>query len=75
MAIVAGSDTTATTLTAMWHLLLRNPEIMQRLEEEVDSHFNEVTDPWGEDAVQKMSTMMWLNSIMSVNSPHYSDCG
>ncbi|KAF7979721.1 hypothetical protein HWV62_41076 [Athelia sp. TMB] len=66
MAIVAGSDTTATTLTAMWYFLLRNPEIMQRLEEEVDSHFTEVTDPWGEDAVQKMSTMMWLNSIICI---------
>ncbi|KAF7973257.1 hypothetical protein HWV62_15681 [Athelia sp. TMB] len=69
MAVVAGSDTTATTLTAIWYFLLRNPIIMQLLEEEVDAHFADGIEQWGDEAMRKMSGMVRLNAIMSVRSP------
>jgi cytochrome P450 len=36
LAIVAGSDTSATTLAICFYYLLRNPEIYKRLQEEID---------------------------------------
>ncbi|KAG1781607.1 cytochrome P450 [Suillus placidus] len=44
LAIVAGSDTTATTLSSLFLSLLRNPQTYYRLQAEVDSFF-----PPGED--------------------------
>lgn len=70
MAVVAGSDTTATTLTALWYFLLRHPKALARLEEEVDGAC--FPDPrgegdcgdWGEEEAVRMAGMGWLNACM-----------
>ncbi|KAG2128155.1 cytochrome P450 [Suillus cothurnatus] len=48
LAIVAGSDTTATTLSSLFLSLLRNPQTYYRLQAEVDSFF-----PAGEDLLNE----------------------
>ncbi|KZP29394.1 high nitrogen upregulated cytochrome P450 monooxygenase 2 [Athelia psychrophila] len=70
MAVVAGSDTTATTLTALWYFLLRHPEARTRLEAEVDNAC--FPDPrggdcgdWGEEEVARMAEMAWLNACIN----------
>jgi cytochrome P450 len=61
LATVAGSDTTATTLTAMWYYLLLNPTKFDRLQKEVDTYF-----PPGEEPVDftRMVNMPYLNACM-----------
>ena len=61
LAIIAGSDTTSTTLTAVVYYLLLNPDAYVHLQEEVDSVF-----PSGEEPldVQKLCQMEWLNGCM-----------
>jgi Cytochrome P450 len=61
LAIVAGSDTTSNTLTAVLYFLLHNPSAYGRLQEEVDSAF-----PSGEEPldVSILSHMEWLNGCM-----------
>lgn len=38
--IIAGSETTATLLSGITYLLLRNPTVMEKLNQEIRSHFN-----------------------------------
>ncbi|KAI0281341.1 high nitrogen upregulated cytochrome P450 monooxygenase 2 [Russula brevipes] len=61
LAIVAGSDTTSSTLTALVYYLLLNPAAYERLQEEVDSAF-----PSGEEPLDtvKLSHMEWLNACI-----------
>jgi cytochrome P450 len=63
LAVVAGSDTTATTLTALWYYLLREPSTFDRLRKEVDAYF-----PSGEEPLDftKMANMPYLNACMLV---------
>ena len=61
LAIIAGSDTTSSVLTALLYYLLLNPEAYKRLQEEVDSAFTSGEEPL--DAV-KLSRMEWLNGCM-----------
>lgn len=42
--VLAGSETTATTLSGATYLLLSNPEVLQRLTDEVRSSFKNVED-------------------------------
>ncbi|KAK6067808.1 cytochrome P450 (isotrichodermin C-15 hydroxylase) [Seiridium cupressi] len=42
--VLAGSETTATTLSGATYLLLSNPEVLRRLTDEVRSSFNSVTE-------------------------------
>ncbi|KAH9959236.1 high nitrogen upregulated cytochrome P450 monooxygenase 2 [Russula dissimulans] len=62
LAIVAGSDTTSNTLTAVLYFLLHNPSAYGRLQEEVDSAF-----PSGEEPldVSILSHMEWLNGCIN----------
>ena len=61
LAIIAGADTTATTLTALWYYLLLDPTNVDRLRREVDDYF-----PPGEEPVDftRMVTMPFLNACM-----------
>lgn len=61
LAIIAGSDTTSSILTAIIYYLLRNPAAYDRLQEEVDSAFPSGEEPL--DAV-KLSHLEWLNGCM-----------
>ena len=63
MAIVAGSDTTSSVLTAALYYLLCNPVAYEHLQAEVDGAF-----PSGEEPldVTKLAQMEWLNGCMWV---------
>lgn len=62
LAIIAGSDTTATVMAAVFYFLLTHREIYQNLREEVDSAF-----PLGESDPfngAKLADMAYLNAVM-----------
>ena len=62
LAIIAGGDTTATTLSHLVYFLLRYPSYMERLRKEVDKAF-----PQGEDSMldfTKQTNMPFLNACM-----------
>jgi cytochrome P450 len=61
LAIIAGSDTTSSVLTAIIYYLLLNPAAYEHLQEEVDSAFPNGEEPL--DAV-KLSHLRWLNGCM-----------
>jgi cytochrome P450 len=63
LAIVAGSDTTATTLSCLFWFLLSNPQAYLRLQAEVDDFF-----PPGEDILSTAHhpEMSYLNAVMRV---------
>ena len=63
LAIIAGSDTTSSVLTAIIYYLLLNPVAYERLQEEVDGAFLSGEEPL--DAV-KLSQLEWLNGSMWV---------
>jgi hypothetical protein len=63
LAIIAGSDTTSSVLTALLYYLLLNSEAYEHLQEEVDSAFTSGEEPL--DAL-KLSHMEWLNACMWV---------
>ncbi|KZP20243.1 high nitrogen upregulated cytochrome P450 monooxygenase 2 [Athelia psychrophila] len=45
LAVIAGSDITATTLTALFYYLLKNAEKLSKLRAEIDSHFARDEEP------------------------------
>lgn len=61
LAIVAGSDTTATTLSNVFYYLMCNPDSYKRLQDEVDSCY-----PAGEDSLdhQRYVGMPYLDTVM-----------
>jgi cytochrome P450 len=61
LAIIAGSDTTSSVLTATIYYLLHNLVAYECLQAEVDSAF-----PSGEEPLEitKLSQMEWLNGCM-----------
>lgn len=63
LAVVAGSDTTSTTLVITLYYLFLHPEKMKKLREEIDSNFTK-----DEDAVDfaKLAEMQYLNGCMCV---------
>ncbi|KAH9059080.1 high nitrogen upregulated cytochrome P450 monooxygenase 2 [Lactarius vividus] len=61
-AIIAGSDTTNSVLTAVIYYLLRNPEAYERLQAEVDDAFPSGEEPLN---VTKLSQMEWLNGCIN----------
>ena len=64
MIVVAGSDTTATTLSGVFYYLMRYPEVMKRLRKELDEAF-----PPGEGEpfdYTKLAELTFLNAVMCV---------
>ena len=62
--IVAGSDTTSTTLSGLFYYLLSNPHVYRRLQREIDTAF-----PPGEGDpfdTLKLSELPFLNAAMYV---------
>ena len=61
LALVAGSDTTASVLSNIFWSLVRHPSMYKRLQEEVDKYY-----PPGEDALNPKhhSNMPYLESVM-----------
>lgn len=63
LAIIAGSDTTASALAALFFTLMSNPDVYARLQAEVDSVY-----PFGSDALDtsKLMDMSFLHACMYV---------
>ena len=61
LAVVAGSDTTSSAMTSLFHCLLTHPEAYARLQEEVDRFY-----PAGEDAfsTKHHRDMHYLQAVM-----------
>ncbi len=61
IALIAGSDTTATTLSNVFYCLLTHPETYKRLQDEVDKYY-----PLGEDALnpEHHVHMTYLDAVM-----------
>ncbi|KAI0050676.1 high nitrogen upregulated cytochrome P450 monooxygenase 2 [Auriscalpium vulgare] len=62
LAIIAGSDTSATVLTALFWNLVRRPAAYKALQDEIDREFPGGEEPM--DAV-KLSRMEWLNACIN----------
>ncbi|KAI9462028.1 high nitrogen upregulated cytochrome P450 monooxygenase 2 [Russula earlei] len=62
LAIIAGSDTTSSSLTGTIYYLLLNPTAYDRLQKEVDSAFPNGEEPLD---VVKLSQMEWLNGCIN----------
>ncbi|KAI0313023.1 cytochrome P450, partial [Amylostereum chailletii] len=62
LAIVAGSDTTATALSVLLFYLLRHREAYKRLQDEVDAAFPNGEEPTN---VSKLAQMDWLNGCLN----------
>lgn len=65
LAIVAGSDTTSTTLGNIFYYLMANPEYYARLRKEVDEMF----PPGEEEPIDgaRLAQMIILNAVMRVS--------
>ena len=71
LAVIAGSDTTATVLTALFYYLLRHPAAYVRLREEVDATFPDGQEPLD---VTKLANMSWLNACMCAQYVSHRIC-
>lgn len=65
LAILAGYDTTATVLAALFHYLLCNHHVYVRLQGEVDEYFKK-TEGAPLDS-SKLATLPYLSAVMLVN--------
>lgn len=63
LAIIAGSDTSATALSHVFYFMLRNPDCMKRLQKEIDETFPDAhTDDLFD--YSKHADMPYLNACM-----------
>ncbi|KZP07807.1 cytochrome P450 [Athelia psychrophila] len=62
LAIIAGADTTSTTLSVLFYFLLIHPEQFQRLRAEIDQFFPDKADPTD---FTKMVGMPFLNACIN----------
>ncbi|KAF7972354.1 hypothetical protein HWV62_18134 [Athelia sp. TMB] len=62
LAVVAGSDTTSTTLTIVLYYLLRHPDKLKKLSAEIDLNFTK-----DEDAIEftRLAEMQYLNACIN----------
>jgi cytochrome P450 len=61
LAVIGGSDTTATAFSVLWYYLLLNPAKFDHLRDEIDTYF-----PSGEEPLDftRMASMPYLNACM-----------
>ena len=66
MAILAGSDTTSTTLSNVLYLVLRHPRVYEKLQEEIDKYY-----PTGDNALDCVHhpEMSYLHVVHAADSP------
>lgn len=62
LAVVAGSDTTSSTMTVLFYYLMSHPSAYKRLREEIDSGFP-IHDGYPFDA-SKLASLQYLNAVM-----------
>ncbi|KAI0034107.1 cytochrome P450 [Vararia minispora EC-137] len=62
LAIVAGADTTSTTMTGVFYNLLRRPEAYRRLRQEIEAMFPDREEPLDSG---KLGRMEWLNGCIN----------
>jgi cytochrome P450 len=65
LAIIAGSNTISSVLTAIVYYLLLNPEAYKCLQEEIDSIFSSAEEPLD---IERMGRMGWLNGCMCAST-------
>lgn len=66
LAVVAGSDTTANTLSGVFYYLLMHPRELERLRDEVDRVFPSDEGEDAVDAARLAGKMPVLNAVMYV---------
>lgn len=66
LTIVAGSDTTATTLTAIFCFLLSERRVYDALKAELDEAFPNynIVDGWPEIEIDSLGQLPYLNAVM-----------
>ncbi|KAI0265868.1 high nitrogen upregulated cytochrome P450 monooxygenase 2 [Gloeopeniophorella convolvens] len=62
LAMIAGSDTTSTAMTALFYYLLQNPTAYARLQEEVDAAFPHGDEPLD---VSRLNGLEWLGACIN----------
>lgn len=67
LAIIAGSDTTATTLSALSYYLMLHPDMCARLRAEIDAFFPDQAEPID---FTRMVEMSYLHACMLVVQSH-----
>lgn len=65
LAVIAGSDTTATTLTTLFHYLLSDAEKLSKIRAEVDKNFTREEEPVN---FTILAGMEYLNACMCVSN-------
>ena len=63
LAVIAGSDTTSTTLSHLWYFLLTNPECAKRLRIEIDAAYPDIKEPTSFSHLRNQD-MPYLNACM-----------
>ena len=61
LAMIAGSDTTASVLSNMFYCILKYPAVYQRLQEEIDKHCPPEEDACNAD---RHTNMPYLEAVM-----------
>lgn len=67
--IIAGSETTATVLSSAVYFLLKNPEVMTRLESEIRSSFQDVSEIDFRSIGKQKYTLACLNETLRLFPP------
>lgn len=61
LIVVAGSDTTAASLTCLFFQLAQNPSVLQKLQEELDAYFTQNKEP----SAASLSKLDYLNACIN----------
>lgn len=61
LAIIGGSETVPLTLTALFCMLIRYPEVYQRLQDEIDAAFLSKDENFDNS---KLAGLPYLNAVM-----------
>lgn len=74
LLLFAGYETTATTLSFLAYNLARNPEVMKRLQEEIDSTFSNKVPSWSfwfrSDSASFVSLLKYYYDYFDGNLSH-----
>ena len=63
LAVIAGSDTTSTTLSHLWYFLLTNPACAKHLQLEIDAAYPDINKPTSFSHLGSQD-MPYLNACM-----------